>query len=90
MLAGQTRGVEHGTDRVKESVEHSFSYAILMRGVADRLFLDDAMFMAILGHFIVDEFRSAIGPKDFDGTAKLGAKLIGILNEVVIGFILGF
>ena len=54
------------------------------------MFLDDALFMAVLGHFIVDEFRPAIGPKDFDVTAKLVAELIGILNEVVIGVMLGF
>ena len=86
MDAREIRGVEHGTDRVKEGVKHSFCNAILMRGVTDGLLMDDALQMAVLIDSRVDEFRTTISPEDFDVSIELGTKLIGILDDVVSGF----
>ena len=57
-----------------------------MRGVTDCLLLDDALLLAVLIDFGVEKFSATISTEDFEVTVELGAKLIGVLDNVVGSF----
>ena len=81
--------MKHSSNCIEKSVEHAFCDAILMGRVPDGLLMNDAMVVAVLIHFVVDEFSAAIGSKNLDVAIEFGLELIGKFDQVVGCFALG-